>query len=61
MGLFNTLRKKFEKESAEEYCLKIDIKLNGNAEKLVKQINKMHETEEKEVKKQMKKRDVKKC
>lgn len=59
MGLIEELRKKFQKESANEYCLKIGIKLNGDAQKLINEINKLHKTEEKKVKKQMKKRDVK--
>lgn len=50
MGLIEELRKKFQKENADEYILKIDIKLNGNAEKRLKELKK------KEVKKNVKRR-----
>jgi hypothetical protein len=50
MGLIEELRKKFQKQNAEEYILKIEIKMKGNAEKLLKELKK------KEVKKNVKRR-----
>ena len=38
MGIFNTLRKKFEKEETDKYILKINIKMNGNAQELLNEI-----------------------
>jgi hypothetical protein len=34
MGLIENLRKKFEKENADEFIIKINIEMNGNAKKL---------------------------
>lgn len=39
MGILETLRKKFEKENAEKF-IKINIEMSGNANEILKLINK---------------------
>lgn len=56
MGLIEELRKKFQKENADKF-IKINIEISGDAKQLMQQINKLHEKEEAEVKKQIQKRD----
>jgi hypothetical protein len=40
MGLIEELRKKFQKESAEDFIIKVNIQMNGNAKAILKEIEK---------------------